>query len=862
MLTPPPATAQESARSDGMRFVPDVEGQFRALADHRADALGLRIGGSPDPSLCRHYQAITRIDGPDGTPFFLTTRSGNTPFPPGEIGCDDSDGETRNGHLIVFRMDSREKNGERLRSNRLRKGAHVNSTAPPPEDKASIYFTVVENGLVFQDGDEPPVPILGRPAPPRVYQHPGGMQLVGHMLALAVEAPRQFAFSICSLVPIPVPECEYERAESPTQIMFFDVRDPEAPVFKSRFPLVHPNGDPFEKAGVVAITPLPNNLYLMAVTGGDGETVHFFRSTIGDLTSPELSWQFVNTTSPEVDDDPLQTLQFLRQGDINGQLYIAGVRGHPAFGSDHDKADLYSFNCQTPNCEPGETLEQPFRFRGRVITTFPNTGGERLANGAAASGYHVTPTGELILYVTEHDNDGPSGTVKAGEWRHIDMVRPGSPTFFPSADVNGPYDVDEGSSVALTGSASPAVTKAFIQLFHETEFRAFYPVIDYPDRELDDFDNLFALEPQIIFQPPPNPPTLFHHGDKARSWKWYAPPGCSIQAIDHDDNGNVDEIRTLTNAVSPATGLPEVQSDPDLTQVLNDGGTDDIDQEIDAVDFLDDCDAYYSAPIGLFWDLNLDGIFDATGSPVTFNATAFDGPSDVNVPAEARHPSGGPVGSATARVTVRNVAPAITQFRLTDSAGNEINSVVPFVLVGLPVTLSALYSDPGVLDHQTAAIAWGDGANDPNAAFAIFDEAFGDGAGALSHQHVYAASGSFPIVLIVADDDGGVDTETAVVRVLTPEEAVEELIDMLDDLIASTTDNGIRKDLEKARKALAGNPNGSNGALEKIRNGNDQAAIAFLRQAIKWLERAQEEGANVATLIALLQQVVAALSNS
>jgi hypothetical protein len=38
-------------------------------------------------------------------------------------------------------------------------------------------------------------------------------------------------------------------------------------------------------------------------------------------------------------------------------------------------------------------------------------------------------------------------TVKAGEWRHEDMVREGSPTWLPRVVVNGPYEVDEGSSV-------------------------------------------------------------------------------------------------------------------------------------------------------------------------------------------------------------------------------------------------------------------------------------------------------------------------------------------------------------------------------------------------------------------------------
>src|SRR5688500_1468706 len=64
-------SAQTSDRPDGMRFVPNVEEQFRALADQLADPLGFHIDGSPDPGSCRHYQGITRVDGADGTPFFV-----------------------------------------------------------------------------------------------------------------------------------------------------------------------------------------------------------------------------------------------------------------------------------------------------------------------------------------------------------------------------------------------------------------------------------------------------------------------------------------------------------------------------------------------------------------------------------------------------------------------------------------------------------------------------------------------------------------------------------------------------------------------------------------------------------------------
>ena len=109
------------------------------------------------------------------------------------------------------------------------------------------------------------------------------------------------------------------------------------------------------------------------------------------------------------------------------------------------------------------------------------------------------------------------------------------------------------------------------------------------------------------------------------------------------------------------------------------------------------------------------------------------------------------------------------------------------------------------------------------------------------------------------DDDGGTDARSAAVRVLTPEQAVEEIIDLLDDVIAGTTDTRVLKELETARKALAGNPNGNNGALDKIREGNTQAAIAHLREAIDRLREAEAQGADVGAMIALLEQVIAAL---
>ncbi len=865
--------AQVSDRPDGMRFVPDVPGQFSSLTE-RADALGFHIGSTPNPSACRHYQAITRVDGADGTPFFLMTRSGNLPdtFPAPGTFCDDSPGEKENGNLIVFRMGSRDKNGERLRSNRLQKGSHVDDTVPPAEDVATTFFTVVEGGVVFGDN--------GGVTPQKVYQHPGGMQLIGNMLAIAAERPRNpLAECIhrCAPDPICAALCSqndflvnYQVAPNPTLIMFFDVSDPEAPVFKSMFaprrPL--PDGSPLEGAGFVGVTPLPqvpgepDCRYLAVTTGGSHPSfLYFYRSSFDGLNSSNLTWEPLATAPyPDVA-DAHQTMQFLREGDVNGDLYLAGIRGNAntVLHDDRDKIDLRRVVCTDPStgeadplCLPGDEISLALTFPSRLITPRPSTGGTRLVNLAAASGYYVSPSGEIIMYATEHDNDGPDETVKAGEWRHINMVRDNSPTLLPSVLLNGSFEVNEGSSTDLRGRAEPPISKPWIELFSDVDFggpdfSTFYPVVDFEDYFLDDFDDFFTLEQQIQFGPG-NPPTisLFTLNDKARSWKWFAPVGCSIATI--DGAGGQIHARILN-------GTGSLEEDPDLSQNFPD-----MNGKVDAVDFLPNCDNYYATDFDLQWDLDRNGSFETTGNVVPFNAAGLDGPSVIDVPVQAQHPFGGLPGQTAARITIRNVAPALAPLVVTDGAGNTVNVDVPFVLTRLPVTVNTTFSDPGLPDHQTALLVWGDGSTESQASFTLFDEAFGDGTGALTHTHRYMTAGTMPIVLSVTDDDGGVDTDSADVQVRTPEQAVGDIIQMLDGVIAGTTNKAILKELDKARKALAGsNGQSNNGALAKIKSGNTNAALAFLQQAIDALRKAQAGGANVAVLIALLEQVAAAL---
>src|SRR4030095_13763377 len=212
----------------------------------------------------------------------------------------------------------------------------------------------------------------------------------------------------------------------------------------------------------------------------------------------------------------------------------------------------------TKNYEPGEDITITTRFQGKFISPFPSSGGEQLASLAAASTFYVSPLGELIFYATEHDNDGPGGTVKVGEWRHKEVARPGSPTLLPSVNLNGPFEVNEGSSINLTGTGGQATTKAFVQMF--TFPFGLYLTDSYDDRDRDDFDNLPAYEPSLIAK----------FGDSGVLWNWFAPQGCSIQAIDRKD-GNVNAVKTLTNVTSVQLEV--------LTDVMSDAGTENMDKK-------------------------------------------------------------------------------------------------------------------------------------------------------------------------------------------------------------------------------------------------------------------------------------------
>lgn len=795
-------------------YPPDVQSQFEAITD-RADAMGFWLGDAPfDPSLCRHWQGVARSSGP-GTPYMFASRSGNQPPVPCLQWCDDwnvpctevGDGP---GHLVVVRMGSRDVDGERLRSNRLVRDTETEDSRPDTRDRVVSTITF--------DGTD------GWPN----YGHPGGLQLIGDVLAVPLETP-------------------YGGDPDMNEVVFIDVSNPETPTFISSMPVQ--TSDDFT-AGLVAITTQPNGHYLMLLAGLANKEVRFFESDGTDLKDPTLTWSPKHTWFPE--DDPVdpgcqlvppsptfpdgvyrgwpdgglfdvahQSLNFVREGSPNGDLFLIGGRSTSQVpGLGEDWFDLF-------RVVPDGSEFTVECVSVRHVHSFPASDGallfhNNIAHFAAASGAYVSPTGELILYATEHDNDGPGGTVKFGEWRHTDMTRPGSPTLDPTVTVAGPYTVAEGSSVDISAVGAPPRTKAWVELWTDPDWTDDrYLVVDYPDWALDDFDDFEELDDAK------NNPFADGFSDQATSARWFAPVGCTIQLRNNDlsDSEPGSDTRTI-----PGSGT--VGSDDHLGS---------LDDDITAVVFFSDCDTYYDpATLGLTWDLDGDSSYESTGSPVTFSAALLDGPAVVSPGVRVTHPSDGRTGTDTATVTVVNVAPIVSSIDVADSLGREVPDDVGHVMAGLPTTLSAVFDDAGLPDTHQVTIDWGDGSSSTHADLDGFTAATGAGTGSFKDAHVYATPGIYDIVATITDDDGGATPASVSIEVLDAAGAIESVVEDLESLQGAAGEEQAAA-LQAVIDALIGSQSGGamNGALDKLSDGDLNAALVHLHDAVVALEEAE-----------------------
>ena len=201
----------------------------------------------------------------------------------------------------------------------------------------------------------------------------------------------------------------------------------------------------------------------------------------------------------------------------------------------------------------------------------------------------------------------------------------------------------------------------------------------------------------------------------------------------HADDGQSDSnVAEVAITVTPVNDAP-----------VADAGEDQAGNEGQAIQF----NGSYNDPgllsiqaVTIAWDFG-DGV-TATGTLTPSHAYADDGAYTVTLTITDEL---GGAGTDTLLVTVNNVAPALTP--IADQS----------VIAGQPLTLTAVYADPGLLDTQTAVVAWGDGITETINLAA--------GTQVVPLEHTYDTAGTYTASVTLTDDDGGQDAATFTVEV-------------------------------------------------------------------------------------------------
>ena len=534
-------TPVESVNADGnglpMEFnysVPDVVSAFDNLTD-QGEWLGYHMSSDVSEldfsdNASRHNQGIARSPriGPDQPPVFYIPHSGKGL----NDNCEQDDVEYPG--IMVAEFHSRPKDGERLRSNRLRRGT-VTTNSEPDEDDDLI------NSLI----DE-------------MSHHPSGVQMVGDILA--VPSGGRIFFYNCmdtnnpEMVEMPLSSTNSE--ESDIQAASEECEHPDASAYFSlliKRDGCPENGDnltpeqrkdchgcqgvgitrmPAVKEGNEIITPsrillITNDNYGAHLHWSNGEPFFMMDNSQED---PELiknpgfafvDYQFIPLDeikdkngnlgywpTRKTDTKMAQSLSLVDEIDENGDysLFLIGACNSDVWSPTSIGEDqLYLLEIENPQT-PGEA--KLVGLRKEINKTLLNPGPlseiAKRYNGNlnAGGGAYVSPSGELIYYGVSHWNDGPGNSVKIAELRHKDVFRPGSPAYALRADAGGPYEVNEGDTIKLNGNlCQPALAAPWVQLFDDTSFKGQSVMVDYDDRDSDDYDQFSKLDEEpLLFE--------------------------------------------------------------------------------------------------------------------------------------------------------------------------------------------------------------------------------------------------------------------------------------------------------------------------------------------------------------------------
>jgi hypothetical protein len=408
--------------------VTDAVDAVNRLRSH-GDVLGFHMNGAPDVTHGKHWQGVQRLMSGSGR-YLAISRS----LP---------DEETDVSFVIVD-MASRDAGGQRFRSNRLDPDRFFEFTPPPLEDGIAAV-------VPHETG----------------FDHAGGMQLAGNVLAVPFEGG------------------------GASKVVLYDLATPLAPV---RLANEVDHTSLAAEAGTASLAKLADGRFLLIIGRADANILDFYVSRGTDVRTTGFdrfdTWDEDELESELCDDDDDCDEEFGNYQNVNllpqcdGGLYLVGT--HKNSITTEDFIDLYRI-------ENGSGAEVRIVKVAKHHLTC-GYGGVNHCDFDAAGGIYVDPAGQLLLYGTEHDNDGPldvaplcSGaacSVKLEEFRPV-----------PHATCDHIRD-------------------AWVELYDDHDFGDRSLMIDFVDRAHRDYRNYDRAE---------------GFEDKASSVRWCLPVGATYR---------------------------------------------------------------------------------------------------------------------------------------------------------------------------------------------------------------------------------------------------------------------------------------------------------------------------------------------
>jgi hypothetical protein len=359
-------------------------------------------------------------------------------------------------------------------------------------ESEDVAFVVVEmasrnnQGLRFRSNRLSPDPICATVPPDedRIvfsahheagFAHAGGMQSLGNILA----------------VP-------FERSGVGSKVVFYDVSKPLNPV---RLGNVVDHSSLAGEAGTATLGKLADGRFLLVIGRSDANILDFYVSTGLDIraTSYELfyTWHASELHGGDGEFGDYQTLNIVAQDD--GSIFMVGMHKSLAGFVGRDFVDLFLIENGSGNS---------------VSITKVNAKHLFCDDGCdldAAGGAYIDPAGRLYLYATTHDNDGPFA---------------GNECFADCAGADCSVELAEFRPVPHADCGE--IEDAWVELYSDHDFGGRSVIVDFPDRDLEDYSNFKHVE---------------GFGDEASSARYCVPLHATAQLWQHDGcDGDVLEL--------------------------------------------------------------------------------------------------------------------------------------------------------------------------------------------------------------------------------------------------------------------------------------------------------------------------------